>query len=480
MSREISTVSQGLESLKTPENLPGNFRRVFSEVENAVQKELEKRGLVIPEVESDLHGVYRLNGCLRSTTSTVARIEDGIGFVLKVLREPNNRHPDKKNSGPIWDDFRGHELFAWSGADGHDIETGICIQEDCLRGELSRGVLYNPCTSPYLGIVGARQLASGEIEVLPRSEISAKKLIFPGLLMREAKMDFMVSKILQSWTIDQRTGGEKTWPELTAEDMARLLAESVIAFDNARVAAPQNIIEEYGTVDFFRRCLTLETPLLAAQMGEWYPHNPQIVNASKHAQKIVDAFKIIIEEQPRLFELAGESIVIGHADSKPSNSAICAQDREEVIAMAKGEAEPRFVQLDAQSLAVKPGILSPDGVDYAHWPIVPRTQQWAYGLKMSLGLGLGSVHDRAFELVRERTGVGWGKEEEALYRIWIAYKMGGVEPFVNAQNYDAMASEDGSSYASDETRRHLTLLMESYPAEAVRHARKAMQIAGSL
>jgi hypothetical protein len=136
------------------------------------------------------------------------------------------------------------------------------------------------------------------------------------------------------------------------------------------------------------------------------------------------------------------------------------------------------VLLDAQSLAVKAAMLhgtEEGGVYYAHWPFVPRVQQLAFSLKSLLGLGLDDIHDKALDLVLQG-GFGttlreWDPWWLAFYYIQVAYKMGGVEPLVNADNYNA------KSPAEIKDDHRLQLVMEAYPAKALETAERALDLA---
>ena len=171
-------------------------------------------------------------------------------------------------------------------------------------------------------------------------------------------------------------------------------------------------------------------------------------------------------------------MVIGHADTKPNNAAIAANTRDEVVTMVKNPEQLRFVLLDAQSLAVKAAMLhgtEEGGVYYAHWPFVPRVQQLAYNLKSLLGLNLDQIHDRALDIVLQtafNTSLDdWDPWLKAFYYLQVAYKMGGVETLVNADNYNAKTPE--------EIKRNprLRLVMETYPPKALELAHRALDLA---
>ena len=59
----------------------------------------------------------------------------------------------------------------------------------------------------------------------------------------------------------------------------------------------------------------------------------------------------------------------------------------------------------------------------------------------------------------------------AFYYIQVAYKMGGVEPLVNADNYNA------KSPAEIKDDQRLQLVMEAYPAKALEIAEHALKLA---
>jgi hypothetical protein len=173
-----------------------------------------------------------------------------------------------------------------------------------------------------------------------------------------------------------------------------------------------------------------------------------------------------------------DTVVIGHADSKPKNAAIAASTRDEVVAMVKNPQQLKFVLLDAQSLAVKASMLhdtEEGGVYYAHWPFVPRVQQLAFNLKSLLALKLDRIHDRALDIVLQtafNTSLeDWDPWTKAFYYLQVAYKMGGVEPLVSADNYNAKTPE--------ELKRdiRLRLVMETYPPKALELAHRALDLA---
>jgi hypothetical protein len=72
-------------------------------------------------------------------------------------------------------------------------------------------------------------------------------------------------------------------------------------------------------------------------------------------------------------------------------------------------------------------------------------------------------------MVIARTGVSWNEEQQALYLLQVAYKMGGVEPYVNAWNWAAI---DGRGSPNS----HLNMVMNEYPQKAVMAAREAFRI----
>ena len=458
----------------TPPDVEGDFASVYAEVEAEVRSILDERGQSIPEVPNEFFGDWRFKGeYFQATSSTLVVIDsprvDG-EYVLKVLREPNYRLT--QSSGPIWSNDAGHMLFPWSGVNDDDLESGIGLQHDSLMGELTRGALFNPEESPYVGLVAVQQIDATTVRLHPVGECSASESIFPGLLMERVPAVASVANVITEWP--------DRWPEFSAGDVENLAAAGALAFDRGSVQAPAALQERYGTAEFFRQCLTMETPLQAAQMGELpqYRDNPMIVAASDNAKKVVAIFdQFINEHQDRLNE-AGGTVVIGHADTKPSNAAIAAATRDEVVAMVKDPESLRFILLDAQSLAVKSEMLygtKEGGVYYAHWPFVPRVQQMAFSLKSLLGLGLDDMHDHALDTVLQ-TSFGttmrdWDPWWLAFYYIQVAYKMGTVEPLVNADNYNAKSPDEIKH------DHRLQLVMERYPAKAVEVAEHALKLA---
>ncbi len=458
----------------TPPSVRGDFPSVYAEVEAEVRRILDERGQSIPEAANEFFGDWRFRGeYFQATSSTLVVIDsprvEG-EYVLKVLREPNYRLT--QSSGPIWSNDAGHMLFPWSGVNDDDLESGIALQHDSLMGELTRGALFNPEHSPYVGLVAVEQIDATAVRLHPIDSCSVTERIFPGLLMERVPAVASVANVITEWP--------ERWPEFSAEDVENLSAAGALAFDRGSVQAPTALQERYGTAEFFRHCLTMETPLQAARMGELpqYRDNPAIVAASDHARRVVDIFEQFITEHEGRLDEAGRTVVIGHADTKPSNAAIAATTRDEVVEMVKNPELLRFILLDAQSLAVKSAMLhgtEEGGVYYAHWPFVPRVQQLAFSLKSLLGLGLDDMHDHALDTVLkgsfDTTMGDWDPWWLAFYYIQVAYKMGTVEPLVNADNYNA------KSAAEIKNDHRLQLVMERYPVKAVQVAEQALQLA---
>lgn len=339
-------------------------------------------------------------------------------------------------------------------------------------GELTRGALFNPERSPYVGLLAVEQINAGTVRLHPIDECSAPERIFPGLLMQRVPAVASVANVIAGWP--------DLWPEFSATDVENLSAAGALAFDRGSIKAPVALQERYGTTEFFQQCLVLETPLRAARMSEMpqYRDNPVIVAASDHAKRIVDVFEQFVAEHADRLDGVGGTVVIGHADTKPSNAAIAATTRDEVVEMVKNPEILRFILLDAQSLAVKSAMLhgtEEGGVYYAHWPFVPRVQQLAFSLKSLLGLGLDDMHDNALDMVLDgafgTTMREWDPWWLAFYYIQVAYKMGSVEPLVNADNYNA------KSPAEIKDDHRLQLVMEKYPAKAVEVAEHALNLA---
>ena len=458
----------------TPPEAKGDFAAVYVAVETEVRRTLDERGQSIPTVPGAMLGDWRFDGqYFQATSSTLVVVNSPRvpgDYVLKVLREPNYRLGE--SSGPVWSNDAGHSLFPWSGVNDDDLDSGMAFQHDSLLGELSRGELFNPEHSPYVGLVAVEQIDSSTLRLLPIDECSVPQRVFPGLMMEKVPLVASVANVIAEWP--------DAWPEFSADDIAHLYAAGALAFDRGSIKAPTSLRERYGTAEFFRRCLVLETPLLAARMGESprYRNNPAIVAAADHAAKMVDVFAEFVDEYPERLDEAGRTVVIGHADTKPSNAAIAATTRDEVVEMVKNPELLRFVLLDAQSLAVKAPMLhgtEEGGVYYAHWPFVPRVQQLAFSLKSLLGLGLDDLHDNALDLVLQgafgTTLDEWDRWWLAFYYIQVAYKMGGVEPLVNADNYNAKSPDEIKS------DHRLKLVMEAYPAKALEIAERALALA---
>ena len=458
----------------SPPDAKGDFAEIYIAVENEVRRILDERGQSIPAVAAEMLGDWRFHGqYFQATSSTLVvitspRVPDE--YVLKVLREPNYRLQD--SSGPVWSNDAGHMLFPWSGAADDDLAAGIGFQHDSLLGELSRGELFNPEHSPYVGLVAVEQIDATTLRLRPIDECSAADRVFPGLLMEKVPLVASVANVIVEWP--------DLWPEFSASDVENLCAAGALAFDRGSIRAPSGLQERYGTAQFFRECLVLETPLQAAQMGELpqYKDNPAIVAASDYARRMVEVFDRFVEEHAGRLDEAGRTVVIGHADTKPSNAAIAAKTRDDVVQMVKNPELLQFVLLDAQSLAVKAAMLhgtEEGGVYYAHWPFVPRVQQLAFSLKSLLGLGLDDMHDNALDLVLQKgfdtTLADWDPWWRAFYYIQVAYKMGGVEPLVNADNYNSKSPAE----VKDDHR--LQLVMEAYPAKALELAEHALKLA---
>ena len=458
----------------SPPHLKGDFAAVYTAVETEVRRILDERGLSIPAVPGEMLGDWRFQGeYFQATSSTLVVITSPQvpgEYVLKVLREPNYRL--QQSSGPVWSNDAGHMLFPWSGVNDDDLDSGIAFQHDSLMGELSRGALFNPEHSPYVGLVAVEQIDASTVRLRPIDECSVPERVFPGLLMEKVPVVASVANVIAEWP--------DLWPEFSATDVENLCAAAALAFDRGSIGAPASLQVRYGTAEFFRHCLVLETPLQTAQMGALpqYRDNPVIVAASDHAKRLVDVFKQFTEEHVDRLDEVGRTVVIGHADTKPSNAAIAATTRDEVVEMVKSPERLQFVLLDAQSLAVKAAVLhgtEEGGVYYAHWPFVPRVQQLAYNLKSLLGLGLDDMHHNALDLVLQGafdTTLGeWDPWWLAFYYIQVAYKMGGVEPLVNADNYNA------KSPAEIKDDHRLQLVMEAYPAKALELAEHALKLA---
>jgi hypothetical protein len=85
------------------------------------------------------------------------------------------------------------------------------------------------------------------------------------------------------------------------------------------------------------------------------------------------------------------------------------------------------------------------------------------------------MHDKALDIVLQKafdtTMHDWDPWWLAFYYIQVAYKMGTVEPLVNADNYNAKSS----AQIKDDHR--LQLVMERYPAKAVGLAEHALELA---
>ena len=95
--------------------------------------------------------------------------------------------------------------------------------------------------------------------------------------------------------------------------------------------------------------------------------------------------------------------------------------------------------------------------------------------KSLLGLGLDEMHDHALDSVLraalDTTLSDWDPWWLAFYYIQVAYKMGGVEPLVNADNYNAKSPEEIKG------DHRLQLVMERYPARALDLAERALRLA---
>ncbi len=458
----------------SPPQAKGDFATVYTAVESEVRRILNERGQSIPTPSIEMLGDWQFHGqYFQATSSTLVVVTSPRvpgEYVLKVLREPNYRL--QESSGPIWSNDAGHMLFPWSGVNDDDLEAGIGFQHDSLMGELSRGELFNPDDSPYVGLVAVEQIDATTVRLGPVADCSVPDRVFPALMMEKVPLVASVANVIVEWP--------ERWPELSADDVANLCAAGALAFDRGSIKAPAGLQERYGTAEFFRHCLVLETPRQTARMGELpqYQNTPAIVRAADHARRMVDVFDQFVEEHAERLDEAGRTVVIGHADTKPSNAAIAATTRDEVVEMVKNPELLRFVLLDAQSLAVKAAMLhgtEEGGVYYAHWPFVPRVQQLAFSLKSLLGLGYDDMHDDALDQVLQGgfdTTLGeWDPWWLAFYYLQVAYKMGGVEPLVNADNYNA------KSPAEIKDDHRLQLVMEAYPPKALELAERALELA---
>ena len=185
----------------TPPGVRGDFPSVYAEVESEVRRILDERGQSIPAVPSEFFGDWRFKGeYFQATSSTLVVIDsprhDGL-YVLKVLREPNYRLA--QSSGPIWSNDAGHMLFPWSGVNDDDLESGIALQHDSLMGELTRGALFNPQHSPYVGLVAVEQIDAGAVRLYPIDRCSVAERIFPGLLMERVPAVASVANVITEW-----------------------------------------------------------------------------------------------------------------------------------------------------------------------------------------------------------------------------------------------------------------------------------------
>jgi hypothetical protein len=446
--------------------LPGDFWEVRTQVDGLTLARLQQDGLSVPVADSALQGRYKVDSMLRTTTSSAMACGD---LVIKTLREPYWRVQESLN-GKLFSDNHPHYLFPWElrGADGSHL--GVVFQEACLLGELRAGVLYNSEHNPYYGLMAVRNGSEpGTVELMDRREISAEDNIWPALVMRKERLEFSVAEVLLEWQ-------KGNLPELTEQNMVVLVTQSVLAYDKKGIPVSPQLKQRFGTVDFFRRCLVFETPASAAGMTE----NPFIrtdeviktaAAAAQEALVITDEFIATypdyIEEEVR------EREIVGHADSKFSNTSIRVENREELIEVIKSGEIP-FVILDAQSLAVNPGLMfGREGYDYAHWRIVPREQQWAYAFGQLLGMGLNRIRNAALERLKEASGMAgsWSQLDQAFYLLQEAYKAVGVEPFVNAFGWSAL-KPDGEPAAM------LELTMKCYPQAGLEVARDVAEIVG--
>ena len=215
----------------SPPHVRGNFPAVYVAVETEVRRILDERRLSIPTVPSEMLGDWRFHGeSFQATTSTLVVITSpqvSGEYVLKVLREPNYRLPE--STGPIWSNEAGHGIFPWSGVNDDDLDSGIAFQHDSLMGELSRGSLFNPEHSPYVGLVAVEQIDATTVRLRPIDQCSAPERVFPGLLMEKVPAEASVANVIAEWP--------GLWPELSAADIVNLCAACALAFDRGSIEA---------------------------------------------------------------------------------------------------------------------------------------------------------------------------------------------------------------------------------------------------
>ena len=66
-------------------------------------------------------------------------------------------------------------------------------------GELSRGALFNPEHSPYVGLVGVEQIDASTLRLRPIDECSVPERVFPGLLMEKVPVVASVANVIAEW-----------------------------------------------------------------------------------------------------------------------------------------------------------------------------------------------------------------------------------------------------------------------------------------
>jgi hypothetical protein len=470
----ILEAARSLVSLELKDIPPdrGDFVAVAGEVEAQNLGAMRRDGLSEPVIDKTVYGQWKVDlpKFFNSTTSTatpVYRVNNQGGreyVVVKTLREPWYRVSEDLNGRPF-SDTAGHFLFPWD-----DPQHGIWYQLACLRGEMRAGVWHNKEKHPYKGLVGI-QARPGGVMLHPVGDVSAEKKIWPALVMELKETQFNVAQVLVDWV----NGG---WDELDQDDIVYLLSEAVMLYDRSAIPASDQLKQLFGSKEFFRRCLVGETPRDAALMGSWAGADEVVKKAASYAQEITKISDLIISDYSELFIYI--PLVIGHADSKFSNTIIEASSHAELIRAIKSR-QISLLALDAQHLAVKPGVfrkyengkwIGIDGINYAHWRIVPQMQQWAYALMQLMGMGLEDLHNQVLEEVLKQSQYEhlWDNGMQAAYWLQAAYKMGGVEPLVHAHNWLA------STQTNRETKYLLEMTMKKYPQAAAESARRAARL----
>ncbi len=458
---------------------PGNYGKMLIEVQTQVGAALMADNRQVPEVAADGYGSYGVVRALDATTSAVhvaQPLQGGRPQVFKVLRVPAKLSPEVLQSGKLWDEERGHFLFPWSGPKGNNLIFGLLLQRACLLAEARVLTHYGrENNNPLVGLVGARDRGDGVIETFPMSSASVKNRIWPALQMNLVPTEFNLGDML----LQHYQSGEL--PRLSESDFEIMFTQSILGYYERAIPASDLLRQEYGSLDFFYRCMVEETPWLTAQIGNWERADEAMKEAGALAEETRQMIGLfLLERDSDFMRRLAQRVVIGHADTKGFNILLNYQSLDELRG-AINDRHLECVYIDPQTLITNPGTMKEPGtfgkvvsrtMQLAHWSIVPREQQLAYLLIQLRGMGLDSLADTVKSNVLTYTGEGksWTTLDHCLFEMFIAYKMM-VETVVNTPRW--LAGIENGSNANDPV---MQLVMRRYPIEARAIAERALRI----